>query len=1088
MRRFLLLLWLFALHACSPQGDPPLFEAKSPAETGVDFRNDLQPNDSLNVLDYEYFYNGAGVAVGDINNDGREDLFFAGNQRPGQLYLNEGNWRFRAIPLDTAAYWAVGAVFADVNADGWLDLYVCAAGYAQAAKRRNRLYINKKNNTFREEAGVRGLASDTYTTQAAFFDYDADNDLDCYLLTHGNKDRDPTAIAPVRRDGSAPSTDKLLRNDGTGHFTDVSAQAGIREEGYGLGLVITDVNSDGRPDIFVSNDYIYNDLLYLNQGDGTFRESAAAWFRHTSLFSMGTDAADLNNDGLPDLVTVDMMPPGNARQKLLSGPLQHQRYELSLRQGYIPQFMRNMLQINTGMGHFSETGLLAGMAETDWSWAPLLADFDLDGHRDLFISNGYAKNITDRDFAVYSAQHRSGRLADGPFRDSLKQGVGRLAGAPLVNYLFQNKGDGRFADRSKSWGFAQPTLSNGAAYADLDNDGDLDLVVNNLQGVAGLWENRARQQHPERHFLSLNLIGAAGNLFAEGAAVVLIKDGNMISRAEKSSTRGYASSVTQTLHVGLGETAGPLTVEVRWPDGRTQRWPDVMTDQTLTLYEDTLAAETPVFAVKNPAIGADITAKSGIQWTHQEDPFRDYNLQPLTPRGFSRQGPPLAVGDVNGDDLDDFYVGGSAGMPRALWIQTADGRFAEVPFPAENVFEDAAALFFDADGDADVDIYIVSGGWQHFPGTDFYQDRLYRNDGQGHFTRDHDALPAIFSSGSCLAAADFDRDGDLDLFRGGSAYPGRYPLPDQSFLLRNEGGRFIQITDQICPDLRRVGILNAAAWADTDRDGYPELLLAGDFMPLTIFKNEQGRRLTPDLQRNLTSARGWWSAIQPLDADGDGDLDFMAGNLGLNNPWYASPEKPLRVFAKDFDKNGSLDAILARSCGDKLYPFASRDALSEQLPFLKKKFTTYKAFSTADLNAVLKARDQSESYQLEAGYFASVYAENDGRGRFTLHSLPLAAQIAPISRIAVLNPINIGKTRIFMAGNCLDNEPTYGPNDAGDGLWLEQQPDHQWKIIGKTPLTGSTSGAQFLRRGSAPAALLVARTNEALSLLEMYLF
>jgi enediyne biosynthesis protein E4 len=1061
--RWLAMAILLGIWGMSCRQEQPRFRLLSPAESGLQFENNIQPNDTMNVLDYEYFYNGGGVAIGDFNNDGLEDMFLTGNQTTCRLFINKGELKFEDITeqagLHTAA-WCTGANVVDINTDGWLDIYVCAAGYAESERRKNLLYINNGpdakgvwSGTFTETAAQYGLADTGYSTQSAFFDYDLDGDLDCFLLQHGNRDRDPTAIAPIQNDGSAPNTDRLLQNDGQGHFTDVSRAAGILAEGYGLGVVVFDANADGWPDLHVSNDYIYNDQLYINQRDGTFRDEAAAWLRHTSLFSMGNDAADVNNDGRIDLVTADMLPPDNQRQKLLSGPLHYNRYYMSLERGYLPQLMRNCLHMNTGLGHFSEQGLAWGMAATDWSWSPLLADVDLDGWRDLVMSNGYFKNITDRDFAVYSRQYKSARIVQNEERSIMQKAVEALDGAQLPNVCFQNRQGQGFQDVSEAWGMTTATYSNGAAYADFDLDGDLDWVFNNINQPTQLYENRTRQQAPDRHYMGFKLIGPPANPSGEGATVQVMRGDSLLAVMEQHRTRGYLSAVTALLHIGLGENEKVDSVRVVWSDGRTQILLQPEANQYLTL-EYAKAMSRP-----NQPLKANIdTLKIWHPRVVKEDNYLDFNLQPLIPRQFSQNGPAMAVADVNGDGLPDVYMGGAAGQPKCLFMQQRDGsvRLDSTQFDA--VFEDTDAVFFDADNDGDQDLYAVSGGWQHYPGTDYYQDRLYLNQGNGLFARAAAALPTLYASGQCVAVADFDGDGDTDVFRGGGAYPGRYPLPEKSALLRNDGsGHFTDITTTMAPELTRLGILNDAQWADLDGDQRPELVVAGDWLPPTIFHNENGQKLVKMKQHTLENLLGWWSAVATTDLDQDGDTDILMGNIGRNNPWEATEKYPLRCYAKDFDRNGSLDCILFKSSEKGIFPFASRDALFEQLPVLKKSFPDYQSYSKCDLKQLNAILNFDQSYQLTAHYFEHGWLENKPDG-FVFHALPFYTQMGTLRTIVPFSASTAGKSQVLLAGNRLDNEVNYGPSDALDAMMLVYDAKkHHWEIEQEYAISGSVN-------------------------------
>ncbi len=1041
------LIFLFCqlLMVACKHNDGHLFTLIEADESGLDFQNQIFESDQVNIIDLEYVYNGGGVSMGDFDNDGLQDLFFTGNMVPNKLYLNKGDLEFEDISeaagIGGNYKWKSGSALVDINSDGWLDIYVCATISGDSTLRRNMMFVNqgaKKNGSvsFLDEARAYGIDYSGFSSNAGFFDCDNDGDLDLYILTDSKLPGTPVTWRPKVNDGTSINTDKLFRNNGDGTFTDVSRASGIICEGYGLGLAFLDVNRDGFTDVYVGNDYITNDILYVNQGNGTFKNEIDKYIKHQSKFSMGNDVADINNDGFLDIITMDMLPETNFRKKTVIGGAGYISYINDLKFGYTHQYVRNMLQLNNGNNTFSEIGQMAGVFQTEWSWSPLFADFDNDGFRDLIVTNGFPRDVTDRDFISFRQQSH-GLLSR---QDLLKE----VPSVKVPNSIFRNKGDLTFSEVTKDWGFDTPSFSSGAAFGDLDNDGDLDYVVNNLNEKVFLYKNNLYDKEERKnHFLRIKLKGNKGNLSALGTKLTLYQKNKTIQYAEHAIYRGYISTVEDFVHFGMGAFESADSLVIQWPDEKLEILRALKADQVLVLEQGSgefIKKPTAQVAVHQPLFKR-VDQELALNFIHQEGDKIDFNIQRTLPHKLSQTGPGLAVGDINNDGLDDFIVGGSSLFSPWKFIQTKSGKFKSNELSKSGKApEDAGLLLFDADSDNDLDLYCVSGSYEFEPGSPNYQDRFYRNDGQGNYALDVQALPAMGASGSCVRAADFDADGDLDLFIGGRTPPGRYPFPDTSYLLQNDKGLFINVTAQVSEGLIDVGMVTDALWTDYNNDGKVDLLVVGEFMPVTFFENTGGK-LKKVTTNGIEDKVGWFNSITGGDFDNDGDTDYMVGNLGQNNFYNSSLSTPLTVCAKDFDGNGSIDAIL--SCyakseeGElKSYPIHFWDELNQQSPKFRQRYNLYREFARITTEQFFSPEELKGALTLSANYMASSIIVNQGKGLFGIKPLPKIVQIAPVNGITVGDYNGDGNLDACLIGNDYGNEPTYGQQDAFNGLVL----------------------------------------------------
>jgi len=1072
----------------------PLFTLLSSRHTGVTFANTITTSDTFNIQNNVYIYNGAGVAAGDINNDGLPDLFFSGNMVSSRLYLNKGNMQFDDITERAGMHtnrWCTGATMVDINNDGFLDIYVLVSGPGAGSKgadRANLLFVNNGNGTFTEAARQYGIADTGFTTHAVFLDYDGDGDLDLFLLNNSPQDfaRGAAEMHPLGIQTISPASyNTLYRNNGNGTFTDVSTQARIlRQIGYGLGVAVADVNRDGRPDIYVSNDVQPNDALYINQGNGTFRDEAALSLKHTSVAGMGVDVADFNNDGWPDVAQMDMLPALPEQRKRMSGFLTYARRVEDRAHGFRDDYDANALQLSNGVTPagsvvFSEIANFAGVSATDWSWSPLFADLDNDGRKDLFVTNGYPKAPNDLDYqlAVFSARRSNNRAAA---LDALHG----LRSYKVRNYLFRNNGDLTFSDVSEAWGMTEPSFSYGAAYVDLNNDGKLDLVVNNIDAPASIYENAQRDS--AAHYLTVVLEGDGANRRGIGASLTLTAAGGR-QYLYHSPYRGFMSTMDDREHFGLGAATRVDSLIVSWPDGRAQTLTGLPADQIVTVKQADATSTTP----RLPASGSRLLAFQPAPAPLYKQPLPsspDYAVQALLPYEPSRQGPAIAVADVNGDGLDDVFVGGTADVGGKLFLQKRDGSFIEMtqgePWAADRSYEDWGAVFFDANGDGRPDLYVASCAYRHTPLSRLLQDRLYINKGAGRFVRDSAALPEMLTCTASVAAGDFDGDGKPDLFVGGRLTPRNYPAPARSYLLKNEGGRFTDVTGEVAPELAQpFGMVTAAVWIDFDGDGRLDLVVAGEWMPIQFFHNDGGRLRNVTASTHTGAMRGWWRSLLVGDFNHDGRPDLVAGNMGLNFFYHASPENPFGIYAADFTGNRNTDIVLTQQMGGEEYPFFGRAFLGPTVYPVALRVSSYATFAAATVDKLFARDVLKRALHYQADTFASLYLQNNGDGTFTASPLPNFAQLSPIRGMVARDVDGDGNLDLIVAGNVTEMEPNTTPPDAGNGLWLRGDGHGHF-----TPVTPFESGFLAPRGVSGLAALktpagsavLVANTGDSL--------
>ncbi len=1045
-----LIILLFAGCNTKKQADVPvLFNVLQQDVTGLNFNNAVKPTEAFNMFKYMYFYNGGGIGAGDFNNDGKTDLFFAANQTPNKLYLNEGNLHFKdvtaaaAIPSDGA--WSTGVSVVDINNDGLLDIYVCRVGNFEILHSKNQLLVCKgiKNGVpfYKDEAAAYGLDFSGFSTQAAFFDYDQDGDLDMYLLNHSIHQN--SSFAPrsnFKNTYSTLSGDRMYRNDGN-HFTDVTKQSGINstEIGYGLGIAISDINLDGWPDIYVGNDFHENDYLYINQKNGTFSDEANAKMMHTSKFSMGVDVADADNDGLPEIVTMDMLAADPYILKRSLGDDDYDVFYSKIGAGYNYQYSRNTLQYNKGNGMFSEAGLYAGIAATDWSWAPLWMDFDNDGRKDLFISNGIPKRLNDMDYInfIYNNEIQQ-KLQNNDMKDKDISLMEKFPEIKIPNKFFSNAGQLKFTDMAAAVNNDQPTYSNGAVYADFDNDGDEDVVVNNINDAVLLYENKTAAP-TSKNYVSVKLTGATANPNATGAKIVLFT-GNEIALYEKSPVRGFMSSMETPMHIAWGKQT-PDSAFLIWPDNGFEKiYIDTVKQHVKFIYKKALPKfnYSIITAHKKSASlpVADITQTTGLYYRHTENFFNEFDREPLLPHMLSTEGPALAVGDINNDGLEDVFIGASKTFHNAVFLQQANGKFIKTSQPslfADSLYEDVDAVFADVNNDGNIDLIVASGGNEYFGEDEHLLPRIYLNDGKGVFTKLPNAINETYVTASCIAINDFNGDGYADIFLGGRTVPWNYGEIPQSWLLQNNGkGIFTDVTATYAPELSKAGMVTDAVWNDMDGDGNKDLIVCYEWGGISVFSKEKNKLV----KKEIIAQKGWWNFILPVDIDNDGDLDLIAGNLGLNSRLQATDKEPVRLYFNDFDDNGKSEQVLTFYAGGREVTLSSKDELQKQMPIIKKKFIYAADFAKASLTDIFSAAKINSAVISTANYFSNAVLINNGNFSFSMQPLPWQAQLTCLRDAVVVNANNDSLPDILVAGNYYNNNIHKGRYDADYGTLL----------------------------------------------------
>ncbi len=1024
-------------------------------QSSIHFNNKVEETQDLNFLNFSNIYNGGGVATADFNNDGLVDVFFVANQLSNKLYLNKGDFEFEDVTpgsgLEDAEGWSTGVSVVDINNDGWLDLYVCKSGEIENnTLRENKLYINQKNNTFKEEAKKWKVNDPGFSTQAYFFDFDKDGDLDMYLVNH-RIDFENTSRLNMRieRAFNRLNSDIFYRNDGD-TFTEITHEVGLVNKAWGLSASIGDFNNDNWPDVYVCNDFLTPDMLYINNKNGTFTNQILERMNHISFSSMGSDYADINNDLLPDLLVLEMAAEDHIRSKENMATMSTGNFKALVKNEYHHQYMVNTLQLNNGDGQFSEIAQLSGLAKTDWSWAPLVVDFDNDGFKDVFITNGILKDMANQDFRVEMTK----RFAQKNKPD-FKEVIDMLPSNKIANYSFKNNGDQTFSNTSEKWGFNVGTQSNGVAYADFDNDGDLDLVINNINDKAQVYQN-----NDSNNFIQIKLEGNLKNTLAIGSKVTINVAGEK-QYQELYLSRGFLSSVENIIHFGIGKASVVDEILIEWPNQKITKLAQIEANQIIEV-DQTNSSSLNTNKPKDKTLLSSISLwKKGIKYKHKELDFDDFKNQILLPHSQSRNGPFIDKADVNGDGLEDFFVGGAAGQSGELYMQTETGDFKKQEadiWIMDKSFEDLGVLFFDADNDQDQDLYVVSGSSEFPENSILFQDRLYINNGNGVFERRTNALPVINSSGQCVKASDIDNDGDLDLFVGGRVIPDKYPFAPKSYILINEKGTFKNKTNQIAPSLENIGMVTDATFSDYDNDGDDDLIIVGEWMPITLFENKDGE-FQHKKNESLENTKGLWFSVAAHDIDDDGDMDYFAGNLGLNAKFKVNAKKEFHIFCDDFDNSGTYDIILSSNYNGNLVPSRGRECSSQQMPFVKDKFPSYKAFAEASLVDVYGEDNLDSALHHEAETLESTFIENLGNGEFKLKKLPNAVQISPIMDFEFIDIDNDNSKDIFIVGNHYNAEVETVRYDASYGAVLSYS-DGAF-ILNDPKITG------FINKGNA---------------------